>query len=325
MEAVSNSETGHVAYAPVEHIAAAGHYEAYIVASLEHLCSCLNEILRSLLIGHTAEEGDNLVLHSPLHLDAGATGEIHGIMDGDNLCRVCSVLVDYDVAGKVTHSDDFVCLGHTPLLKGIDAGVYIVIAGTVERSRVDVYHKRFAGELFSCNSGKVGEPVVSVDDIELILVLECDCAADHCVAGNLLHQIGSVFSGEFEFLAIGDAEILHLPLSLLLNHIGKIFRCNIRHHIGSNVHELHFSEKFIHAFGNRIYSHIAGIDDADCRLVLVTRCGRHHEKDFHVVLGKTLGHTVAGSTETSGDMGREFPTEHKDSHIYSSFLYLFIK
>ena len=57
---------------------------------------------------------------------------------------------------------------------------------------------------------------MSMDHIELVLVLESDGRTYHCVACHLLHQVGSILSGELVFLSVLHTEALDLPLALLL-------------------------------------------------------------------------------------------------------------
>ncbi len=318
MEAVGNPQACYVTDAPIEHISAARHNETDIVAPLEHLCGGLDEVLRTLLVGDSAEEGDDFVLHSPLNKERAAAGEIHRIVDRDDLRGVYSVFVYDYVAGEFADGDDLVGGLHTLFLQVINPRVYVLVACAVERSRVHVDHERFSGELLCGDAGKVGEPVVGVDYVKLVLLLESDRAAHHSVACDLLHKVGAVLAGELEFLSVGYAEILDLTRPFLLHYVLEILGAYIRNHIGAHVDELHLSEELVNAFAHGVNRDVARIYDFNGALVLVSRSRRHHKQHLDPVLGETLCHSIAGSAQTSCDMGRELPSKHQNSHSFSS-------
>ena len=66
MEPVGDAELGHAADDVLEHVAAASHHEADVAGLSEYLGRRLDEVVRSLLVGDPAEEGDDLVAYASL-------------------------------------------------------------------------------------------------------------------------------------------------------------------------------------------------------------------------------------------------------------------
>ena len=230
----------------VHHIAAAGHHEAHVLGPLEDLGGCLDEIFRTFLEGDTAKEGDYLVPDSPFDHHIVAAAEVHCIVDGHDFGGVDAILGDDDIAGEVAHGDDLVGRHHTVLLYGEDAGVDVVHAAAVEGGGVDVDDQRLAGQALGGDAGIVGEPVVGVDHVEFILVLDGYRAAHKGVAGNLFHKVGAIFPGELVFLSILDAEILDLAAALFLNELVELLRVHVGDHIGADVDELDLVQQVLH-------------------------------------------------------------------------------
>ena len=191
-------------------------------------------------------------------------------MHGNDLGRVDMIFVNHDIPGKVTHGNDPVGRKHSAGLDVKHAGIDMFLVAAVIRSRVNVNDKRFAGQFLCGNSGEICEPVVSVDDIKLILVLKGNGASDHCISGHFFHKVGAVFAGEFVLHSILDLEVLDLTLSLLLDYGFELIRIHIRNQIRVNVNEFHLVEKLIHRRADRIHGHITGIDDGSGALVLVS-------------------------------------------------------
>ena len=90
------------------------------------------------------------------------------------------------------------------------AGVDVLLVTAVVGRRMNVHHERLARKLLGGDAGKVGEPVMGVDDIELVLVLHGDGAAHHGVAGHLLHEVGTVLTRELELGSVNPPERLLL-------------------------------------------------------------------------------------------------------------------
>ena len=131
VESVRDAETCDMADTPVEHITATCHHETYVVASLENLGSSLDEILRSLLVSDTSEEGNDLLLDISLDLELLPAGEVNGIVDSYNLFRLDSITIDTDISCELTHSHYLVSRHHTLCLKVNNSCIDLIVACTV--------------------------------------------------------------------------------------------------------------------------------------------------------------------------------------------------
>ena len=116
METVGYSQAGGMADAAVHHVTASGHHEMYVLSSLEDLGGRLDEILGAFLESDPAQEGNHLVLETPLHVEILPAAEIHRVVDRNHLVRGYAVLVDNNVAGQIADRDDPVGSLHSPLL-----------------------------------------------------------------------------------------------------------------------------------------------------------------------------------------------------------------
>ena len=90
------------------------------------------------------------------------------------------------------------------------------------------------------------------------------------------------------------------------------------------MHKLDLSEELVHGSSHSVNCNVTRINNLNGTLVLVSRSRRHNEKHIDVILGKTLCHSVAGSSQTARNVRRKLPSKHQNSHFFSS-LYLFIR
>ena len=83
-------------------------------------------------------------------------------------------------------------------------------------------------------------------------------------------KYGSILSREFIFLTVLNAETFDLSLALFLNDLCKVLWIDIRHHVGTDMHELNLSEELINSCAHCVDCNITGVDDLHCALVLVS-------------------------------------------------------
>ena len=110
-------------------------------------------------------------------------------------------------------------------------------------------------------------------------------------------------------------------MAVTLQNIGKLFRPNIRNDIGTNLHILNTFPIATVFLVVDVDGHVAGVEQAKVRLVLIAVRTRHHKKHLHIVFGQTFGHTEASRSKAACDMGRKLPPEHQDSHFEPPFLF----
>lgn len=234
-----------------------------------------------------------------------------------------AVLADDDATRQLRHRDHPVGSLHTRLFDGIDPTVDI-LAAAVELRGVHVHHQRLARNPLGRDSGEISQPVVGMDHVELPFEVFGHLRRHHRIPGDLLHQVGAVFSGEGValFPYIGPL-VCPAAANELIVVGGILLRRDVGQHVRINVDERNLLEQL---FGKLMIArtdrfHVARIHHADEALVLVAIGTRHDENDLHAVACKTARHTVAGRTQPAGDMGRKLPAEHQHSHLYSIFLF----
>ncbi len=126
--------------------------------------------------------------------------------------RIDAVFVDHGGACEVAHCDDMVGVEHSVTLDIEYCGVDIA-AGTVEICGVDMDHKRFSCDLLGVDSGRIRQPVVGVDDVEIKRAgyhSRCDG-----VIVDLFQQIVRIASGEFNTAEIICTHIVEVGIYMV--------------------------------------------------------------------------------------------------------------
>ena len=84
--------------------------------------------------------------------------------------EVAQILVDYSLACQLTNAENVVGIVHTVLLNGIYRRIHIA-AATVKVCSMDMDNQFLSRYLLSMDTGRICQPVMRVDDIELF----CTC------------------------------------------------------------------------------------------------------------------------------------------------------
>ena len=195
MEAVADTalcgELNHL----VHHIAGTGHDEAYVGAVAKNLCGSFDKVLRTFLHGYTAEEGDNFFfsLTQILYIEQLGAERHNGVVYSGYLCRIDTVVVNHSLASEIRHGDYVVGMNHAVALDAIDRGIGLS-ARTVVLGSMNVNHQRLACDLLGMYSGRIGEPVVAMDDIEVERA--CNHTRGNRVVVDFLEKIRGIFAGE---------------------------------------------------------------------------------------------------------------------------------
>ena len=53
-------------------------------------------------------------------------------------------------------------------------------------------HERFAGKFLRSYSGQIGQPVMGMDEVELVLVLHGYGTTYHSITRYLFHEVGTI-------------------------------------------------------------------------------------------------------------------------------------
>ena len=133
-----------------------------------------------------------------------------------------------------------------------------------------MHDERLSRKFLGCYAGKICEPVVSMNNVELLCILHGDSSSDLGIAGHLFKQIGTILPGEFELLSesdcsLGDALLLHLLYGAKI-----LFRIHIRNDVRVHIDKLHPINKLLHSIAYIGHRHITGIQYLGATLILVS-------------------------------------------------------
>ena len=227
MEPVGDAQLGHTGDDVLHHVTIAGQHETHIGVFVQDQLGGLHKVIRSLLEGDTAQEGDDLLFHELVALHLLVAGN-HSVVQGIDFAGVDAVFLNHDVAGEVADGTHGVGGGHALALHVIDDIVAVVLARTVVFRGVDVHHQRFAAHALGRNARAVGEPVVRMDDVELLVAR--NLRGNLSIAVYLLHQILAVTSAK---------DVFALPIVAfdetavnLVHHIVVVVQPHIGHQAG---------------------------------------------------------------------------------------------
>ena len=240
-------------------------------------------------------------------------GEAHGVVHRHDLPGRNAVAVDDDAAREVRDGDHPVGGLHAGALDGVNLRVD-VLSAAVELRGVHVHHQRFARDAFGGDSGVVGEPVVGVDHVELPLQVAGHLRGDHGVTGDLLHEVGAVFSREgvalFPRVGRRPGRLARFHVFFVVGIV--LFGRDVGDHVRVDLDERHPAQHVVRAAPGRTVQglHVAGVHHARETLVLVAVGVGYDERDVHAVARQPAGHSVAGRSQPSRNMGRKLPTEH---------------
>ena len=60
-----------------------------------------------------------------------------------------------------------------------------------------MHHQGFPGDKLGCNSCRIGQPVMGMNDIKIVFIGDNGC--NHCIIGNFLEEVLTVTAAEAEF------------------------------------------------------------------------------------------------------------------------------
>ena len=305
----------------LQHIARAGHHEVDARVDLMDLVCRLDEVLRSFLVGDSAEEGHHLGIQATaLVLRLGLVVRLDGVVHRNDLVRVDAIFLNDDVARQIAHRDHAVGGFHATSLDGVNIRVD-VLARAVELGGVHVHHKRLARGLLGRNACRIGQPVVGVDDVEV--VFRGQRRANQGITRHFLHQVHAVFARKLVVARKHRAaavEVLH-HMTVVFQHVGELLRPDIRDDVGPDFHVLYTLPITSVGLMVDVDGHVAGVEQTDVAFVLVAIGTRHHKQHLNTVLRQTFGHAVASRSEAACDMRGELPPKHQDSHFEPPFLF----
>ena len=160
-------------------------------------------------------------------------------------------------------------------------------------------HQRLAAHLLGMNAGRIGEPVVRVNDVELL------SAGNHTgydrIVVDLFHEVVGIAPRKLDTTQVIGLQIIEICIDMT----AKV-EILLRVHAVA-VALLHVIPTYI-APGDR---GIGGPDYMSKSFILISVGFRYDKGDFNIAtLGHAFGQAITGRAQTSQNMRGKFPTKH---------------
>ena len=146
---------------------------------------------------------------------------IDRIVDREDLARVLVILVDDRLPRQFAHAHDAVGVVHAVLLYRIDRGVDLS-ARPVEVGGVDVYAERLSAHLLGVYASWEGEPVVGVDDVEVLG--PCHHSRYDGVVVDLLVEVGRVSACKLHGSQFVDVHVAEVGIDMVAQPVVVVGR-----------------------------------------------------------------------------------------------------
>ena len=186
--AAAGCQTNHLFH----HVATASHHKSHVVNFFEHHCGSFNKVFRTFLHGDAAQECyDFFFARSFFDFQVVVGQRFNSVVHCGHLVGRDAVFFDNCSAREVAHGDDVVGLIHAVFLDSEHNGVHVA-AATVVVGGMHVNHQRLAANLLGVDAGRIGEPVVRVDYVELGSA--SNNAGNNRIVVDFLHEVLRILS-----------------------------------------------------------------------------------------------------------------------------------
>ncbi len=167
MKPVGNASFGCKEYHFVHHVSAASHYKTHVVIVFQHFGGGFHEVFGTFLHCYSSKERDDFFFgFGYFEVEQVFAQRCHGIVYRGYFGRVDAVFFNNGLSSKVADGHDMVGVVHAVLLYAEYGGIDIA-ARAVEVGGVHVDYEGFACNLLGVYAGRVCEPVVGVDYVEI--------------------------------------------------------------------------------------------------------------------------------------------------------------
>ena len=223
---------------------------------------------------------------------------IYCIVHGEALAGILMVLIDNGLTGQLRHAHDAVGPVHTVLLYGIHCGIDLA-AAAVEVGGMHVYAERLAADLLGMDTCRIGEPVMSMDNVKLLSTSHL--SGDDRVIVDLFVKVAWITACKLHGAKVVDVHIVEVGVDM----VAQLEVILGRHYIATTLFDVVVADV---APGDR---HTIHGNNTTGTCVLVAEGTRKTEHSLDVALGvKPLTDTIVGSGKTAKDMRRILPTKH---------------
>ena len=301
METVGDATLGGEVNHLLHHIARTCEAETDVARAVKHHIGGLDEIFRTFLHRDSSEESHDFLLARVV-----GTGNvlqllckrINGVVNREALARVLMILVDDGLARQFRHTHDAVGVVHTVFLDGIDRRIHFSTRA-VEIRGVNVDAKRFSADLLGVDAGRIGQPVMGMDDVELLGSSHHTC--DNRVIVDFLVQIARITACKLHCAEVIDVHIVEIGVDMVA--IAEIIVG--RHNVADATFDV-LTADVAPRDGNGVHRH-----NLASRLVFVAKGMRQTEHRFDVALRvQTLRNAVVGRCQSAENVRRILPSKH---------------
>ncbi len=208
------------------------------------------------------------------------------------------IVVDDCLTSQFTHAHDAVGIVHTVFLDRVNRRVHLS-ARTVEVGSMDVYAQGLATDVLGMDAGRIGQPVVRMNNVKLLGA--GNHASDDRIVVDFLMQVAGIATGKLH-----SAQIIHMHVvEIGINMLTQLEIIVGIHHVTHAI--LHIVVADITP-GDRhgIHGH-----DAASSLTLIAKRMWQTEHSLDVALClQSFRNTIVGSCKSAKHMRRILPSKH---------------
>ena len=283
----------------LHHVATTSEAETDITAALKNPTSCFDKVLGTFLHGDTAQISNDFLILTLMRLYGFdlIRERIDCIMHCYTLPRILMVLIDNGLTSKFTYTQNAICMIHTIFLNAIDSRVHLATR-TVEIRSVYMNAERFATHLLGVHACRISEPIMGMDDIELLTARQH--SSDDGKIVYLLVKIGRIASSKADTAQIVETlQIVEIGIKMVTEPI--IILCRVAHETILYMIVLDISPDNWHL------AHINNLEKG----LLLSGGFRHTKGGFYITLQtKALRNTIGGNGESTINLRGKLPSEH---------------
>ena len=297
--AVGYAVAGGQLYHGVHHVAAACKAEADVAAAFKHSLGGFEEVLGAFLHRDATQIRHHLLALLLVGHDVANlfVERIDRIVHGYALAGVLMILMDDGLSGQLAYAHDAVGVVHAVLLDAIDGGVHLA-ARAVEVCGVNVDAERLAAHHLGMNASGIGEPVVRMDEVELLA--PCQHAGDDGEVVDFFMQVARIAPGKADAAHVVEAlQVVEVGIEVVAEAV--VVLCRMAYEAVLDVVVPHVAPN------DGYLAHVNYLEE----LLLLSRWFRHTEGRLDVSLqAQSLGDAIGSHCKAAVYLGRKLPSEH---------------
>ena len=149
---------------------------------------------------------------------------IHSIVHGKYLSWVLMILIDNCATGKLRYAHNAIGVIHSVLFHRIDSRINLS-SRTVKISGMNMNAERLAAYHFRMHTGRIGQPVVCVDNVKLLLTRHHSGYNRKVI--DFFMQISRITAGKVHTAKVVDVHIREIRIDMVAQSV-VLFRTHCR-------------------------------------------------------------------------------------------------